>query len=80
MPSLLGQALETISAILEVVKKLDLLPQQVLIEVLIIDLQIDEASRRGIEWILEGESAWAQRRFYHKVGSLVDSGSLQIQF
>jgi len=42
-------------AILEVIKKLDLLPQQVLIEVLIIDLQIDEATRKGVEWILEGE-------------------------
>lgn len=43
-------------AILEVIKKLDLLPQQVLIEVLILDLQVDEATRKGIEWILEGES------------------------
>jgi len=42
-------------AILEVIKKLDLLPQQVLIEVLIIDLQVDEATRKGVEWILEGE-------------------------
>ena len=42
-------------AILEVIKKLDLLPQQVLIEVLIIDLQVDEATRKGVEWILAGE-------------------------
>jgi len=42
-------------AILEVIKKLDLLPQQVLIEVLIIDLKVDEATRKGVEWILEGE-------------------------
>ena len=42
-------------AILEVIKKLDLLPQQVLIEVLIIDLQVDETTRKGVEWILEGE-------------------------
>lgn len=43
-------------AILEVIKKLDLLPQQVLIEVLILDLQVDETTRKGIEWILEGEN------------------------
>ncbi|MCH8157269.1 MAG: type II secretion system secretin GspD [Nitrospinae bacterium] len=43
-------------AILAVIKKIDLLPQQVLIEVLIIDLTIDEETRKGIEWILEGES------------------------
>jgi len=43
-------------AILEVIKKLDLLPQQVLIEVLILDLQVDETTRKGIEWILDGES------------------------
>ena len=43
-------------AIEEVIKKLDLLPQQVLIEVLILDLQVDEATRQGIEWILEGEA------------------------
>ena len=60
------------SAILEVVKKLDLLPQQVLIEVLIIDLQIDEASRRGIEWILEGESMGNVD--FTKVGSLSTAG------
>ena len=43
-------------AIEEVIKKLDLLPQQVLIEVLILDMQVDEATRQGLEWILEGES------------------------
>ena len=54
-------------AILEVIKKLDLLPQQVLIEVLILDLQVDEGTRKGIEWILEGE----------KLGSVnVNAGSL----
>ena len=54
-------------AILEVIKKLDLLPQQVLIEVLILDLQVDESTRKGIEWILEGE----------KLGSVkINAGSL----
>ncbi len=59
-------------AILEVIKKLDLLPQQVLIEVLIIDVQIDEATRKGIEWILEGEALG--NIDFTKVGSLSTTG------
>ena len=41
-------------AILEIIKKLDLLPQQVLIEVLIMDLKLDDQTRTGIEWALKG--------------------------
>ncbi len=36
--------------VLELVKKLDLLPQQVVIEVMILDLTIDEQTRTGLEW------------------------------
>ncbi|MBT6600547.1 MAG: type II secretion system secretin GspD [Nitrospina sp.] len=60
-------------AILEVIKKLDLLPQQVLIEVLIIDLKVDEATRKGVEWILEGESLG--NIDLPKVGSLATSAT-----
>ncbi|MCL0045415.1 type II secretion system secretin GspD [Nitrospinaceae bacterium] len=60
-------------AILEVIKKLDLLPQQVLIEVLIIDLQVDETTRKGVEWILEGERLGATT--FNKVGSLATSAT-----
>ena len=42
------------SVILEIIKKLDLLPQQVLIEVLILDLTLDAETRTGIEWALKG--------------------------
>jgi len=41
-------------SILEIIKKLDLLPQQVLIEVLILDLKLDDETRTGIEWALKG--------------------------
>lgn len=41
-------------AILEIIHKLDLLPQQVLIEVLILDLTLDDETRTGIEWALKG--------------------------
>ena len=38
----------------EIIKKLDLLPQQVLIEVLILDLVVDEQTRTGVQWALKG--------------------------
>ena len=60
-------------AILEVIKKLDLLPQQVLIEVLIIDLKVDETTRKGVEWILEGEQLG--NIDFTKVGSLATSAT-----
>ena len=60
-------------AILEVIKKLDLLPQQVLIEVLIIDLKIDETTRKGVEWILEGEKLGGVK--FNSVGSLATSAT-----
>ena len=41
-------------SILEIIKKLDLLPQQVVIEVLILDLTLDDETRTGIEWALKG--------------------------
>ena len=44
------------SALLALIKKLDLFPQQVLIEVLIIDVTLDETTRAGLEWVLQGNS------------------------
>ena len=43
-------------AVLEVLKKLDLLPQQVLIEVLIVDLTVDKDTQTGLEWALKRNS------------------------
>jgi len=42
--------------LLALIKKLDLFPQQVLIEVLIIDVTLDAATRAGLEWVLQGSS------------------------
>jgi len=42
--------------LLALIKKLDLFPQQVLIEVLIIDVTLDEATRTGLEWVLQGST------------------------
>ena len=41
-------------AILALINKLDLFPQQVLIEVLIVDLSIDESTDIGVDWALKG--------------------------
>ena len=45
----------TYPAVLELLKKLDLMPQQVLIEVLIMDLVLDKSTQAGMEWALEGK-------------------------
>lgn len=42
-------------SILEVIKKLDLMPQQVLIEVLILELELDDETREGLEWAIKGK-------------------------
>lgn len=42
--------------LLALIKKLDLFPQQVLIEVLIIDVTLDAATRQGLEWALQGST------------------------
>ncbi len=43
-------------AILETLKKLDIPPKQVLIEVLIAEVTLDSTTRYGIEWLLKGSS------------------------
>jgi general secretion pathway protein D len=41
-------------AILSLINKLDLFPQQVLIEVLIVDLSVDETTDMGVDWAAKG--------------------------
>ena len=41
-------------AILALINKLDLLPQQVLIEVLIVDLTVDEQTATGLDFAMKG--------------------------
>jgi general secretion pathway protein D len=41
-------------AILSLINKLDLFPQQVLIEVLIVDLSVDESTDIGVDWAAKG--------------------------
>jgi general secretion pathway protein D len=42
-------------ALLETIKKLDIQPKQVLIEVLIAEINLDDTTKLGIEWLLRGE-------------------------
>jgi len=44
------------NGILEIIKKLDLFPQQVLIEVLIMDMVLDDETLAGMEWALQGST------------------------
>ena len=43
--------------IVDTIKKLDIMPKQVLIEVLIADVTLDESSEMGISWDLRGEGS-----------------------
>lgn len=42
-------------SLLETIKKLDIQPKQVLIEVLIAEITLDDTTKFGIEWLLKGE-------------------------
>ncbi len=61
--------------VLEILEKMDLFPQQVLIEVLILDLTIDEDTLAGISWALQGSSGntTATGGVRRSTGSLGDS-------
>jgi general secretion pathway protein D len=61
--------------ILEILGKMDLFPQQVLIEVLILDLTIDSDTLAGISWALQGtvDGATVTGGVRRSVGSLGDS-------
>ncbi len=66
-------------AILELLKKLDLMPQQVLIEVLILDLVMSEDVQLGFDWALQGKlenAAFASgSQFNGGPGALADSAA-----
>jgi general secretion pathway protein D len=47
-------------AILSLINKLDLFPQQVLIEVLIVDLSVDETTDIGVDWAAKGTAGSTQ--------------------
>ncbi len=59
-------------AIVDTLKKLDVMPQQVLIEVLIAELSLEDEFRFGLEWALKSGNSTIAQNF----GGLGDSGSV----
>ena len=62
-------------AILALINKLDLLPQQVLIEVLIVDLQVDEQTAAGLELALQNPGGPEGRTIAGGISSSTDNAS-----
>lgn len=62
-------------SLLETIKKLDVQPKQVLIEVLIAEITLDDTTKLGIEWLLKG-SLNAEGQSFGLIGGF-SSGSLR---
>lgn len=60
-------------ALLETIKKLDIQPKQVLIEVLIAEITLDDTTKLGIEWLLRGEIL-DDKNIYNLIGGFTDGG------
>jgi general secretion pathway protein D len=64
-------------AILELLSKLDLMPKQVLLEVLILDLSLTETAARGLDWAIQGKlenaSYGVGSQFNTGIGSISDA-------
>ena len=55
--------------LLETLKKLDLQPKQVLIEVLVAEITLTDETKLGLEWILKGRSVVNGQNFDYVVGN-----------
>jgi type II secretory pathway component GspD/PulD (secretin) len=60
-------------ALLETIKKLDIQPKQVLIEVLIAEITLDDTTKLGLEWLLRGEIL-DDKNIYNLIGGFADGG------
>ncbi len=60
-------------SLLETIKKLDVQPKQVLIEVLIAEITLDDTTKLGIEWLLKG-SVNAEGQSYDLIGGFTTGG------
>jgi general secretion pathway protein D len=60
-------------AVEEVIKKLDVMPKQVLIEVLIAEITLDDTTQFGIQWALKGQGAINVAGENHGVQSLTQN-------
>jgi general secretion pathway protein D len=60
-------------ALLETIKKLDVQPKQVLIEVLIAEITLDDTTKFGLEWLLRGEIL-DEKNIYNLIGGFSSGG------
>ena len=57
----------------EVIRKLDIMPKQVLIEVLIAEITLDDTTQFGIQWALKGQGTFNALGETHNVQSLTQN-------
>jgi general secretion pathway protein D len=57
----------------ETIRKLDLIPRQVLIEVLVAEITLDDETRFGLQWAVRGEAAASIDGKMHKFDTLVQN-------
>lgn len=62
-------------SLLDTIKKLDTQPKQVLIEVLIAEITLDDATSLGLEWILKGHSRAFNQNFDYITGNAQKPGN-----
>ncbi|MDA8432195.1 MAG: hypothetical protein M0Z60_04425 [Nitrospiraceae bacterium] len=68
-------------SLLETIKKLDVQPKQVLIEVLIAEITLDDSTQFGIEWLLKSSVQTSNRDYdFDLLGGFTDKNTDKLQF
>ncbi len=68
-------------SLLETVKKLDVQPKQVLIEVLIAEITLDDSTQFGIEWLLKSSVQTSNRDYdFNLIGGFSDKNTDKLQY
>jgi type II secretory pathway component GspD/PulD (secretin) len=68
-------------SLLETIKKLDVQPKQVLIEVLIAEITLDDSTQFGIEWLLKSSVQTSNRDYdFDLIGGFTDKNSGRLQY
>ncbi len=68
-------------SLLETIKKLDVQPKQVLIEVLIAEITLDNSTQFGIEWLLKSSVQTSNRDYdFDLIGGFTDKNTDRLQY
>ena len=68
-------------SLLETIKKLDIQPKQVLIEVLIAEITLDNSTQFGIEWLLKSSVQTSNRDYdFDLIGGFSDKNTDKLQY